>query len=231
MTVKIGNDWDNLLSDQWSMPYYRELRKLLIDEYRNHTVYPSSDHIFDALKYVSYVDCKVLIIGQDPYHGPKQANGLSFSVQRGVPLPPSLVNIYKEIEDDLKIKMPDNGDLSYWAQQGVLLLNSTLTVRAHQANSHRAIGWQILTDRVVELLGKREKPLVFLLWGKFAESKAKYVVNPKSLILKSVHPSPLSAYRGFFGSRPFSKINKFLEDTGQEPIDWKIPEAYGRLHG
>ncbi len=231
MTVKIGNDWDLLLEDQWSKPYYRELRKLLIDEYKNHTVYPPSDHIFDALKYVSYENCKVLIIGQDPYHGPKQANGLSFSVQRGVPLPPSLVNIYKEIEDDLKIKMQDNGDLSYWAKQGVLLLNSTLTVRAHQANSHRAIGWQLLTDRVVELLGKRDKPLVFLLWGRFAESKAKYVVNPRSLILRSAHPSPLSAYRGFFGSRPFSKINKFLEDMGQEPIDWQIPETYGGLHG
>lgn len=231
MAVKIGNDWDLLLDDQWSKPYYLELRKLLIKEYKNYTIYPSSEHIFDALRYVSYKDCKVLILGQDPYHGPKQANGLSFSVASGVPLPPSLVNIYKEIEDDIGVKMPQNGDLSYWAKQGVLLLNSTLTVRAHQANSHSKIGWQMLTDHIVKLLGKREKPMAFLFWGNFARSKARYIKNPSSAIFQSAHPSPLSAYRGFFGSKPFSKINKFLEENGEETIDWKIPEIYGGQYG
>ena len=226
MSVQIGNDWDEILAGEWEKPYYRELRTLLIEEYRHYTVYPPADRIFDALKYVPFSDCKLVILGQDPYHGPNQANGLSFSVQKGVPIPPSLQNIYKELEADLGIAPPNHGDLTSWARQGVLLLNASLTVRAHAANSHANIGWRVLTDRIIRALGGREKPLAFLLWGRFAQSKAKYVTNPRSLVLESAHPSPLSAYRGFFGSHPFSKINRFLEESGQEPIDWSIPDAY-----
>lgn len=224
MTVQIGNDWDEILADEWQKPYYQELRTLLIEEYRHYRVYPPADHIFDALKYVPFKDCKVVILGQDPYHGPKQANGLSFSVQKGVPIPPSLQNIYKELEEDLGISPPKHGDLTVWARQGVLLLNASLTVRAHAANSHANIGWQVLTDRIIRELGQRDKPLAFLLWGRFAQSKSRYVTNPSSLVLSSAHPSPLSAYRGFFGSRPFSKINQFLEEVGQDPVDWRIPD-------
>lgn len=226
MTVHIGNDWDELLADEWSKPYYQELRKLLIQEYKNFKVYPPAGQIFRALEKVPYKKAKVLILGQDPYHEPRQANGLSFSVSPGVPLPPSLVNIYKELEDDLGIPPASHGDLSYWADQGVMLLNASLTVRAHHANSHAQIGWHLLTDRIVRLLGERESPLVFILWGKFAQSKKPLIVNPLSLVLTSAHPSPLSAYRGFFGSKPFSKTNAFLEERGMEPIDWQLPEIY-----
>lgn len=224
MSVRIGNDWDEYLAEEWQKPYYQELRRLLIHEYQTHTIYPPAAHIFDALKWVAYQDCKVVIVGQDPYHGPKQANGLAFSVGPGVPLPPSLVNIYKELEADLGILPAQHGDLTYWAQQGVLLLNASLTVRAHEANSHARIGWSLLTDRILSLLGQRDKPLVFLLWGQFAKSKAGLITNPRSLVLSAPHPSPLSAHRGFFGSRPFSKINQFLVEQGQYPIDWRLPE-------
>ena len=180
--------------------------------------------IFNALKYTSFSEVKAVIIGQDPYHEPNQAHGLSFSVQKGVEIPPSLVNIYKELEDDLGIKPPSHGNLVTWAKQGVLLLNATLTVRAHEANSHAGIGWQIFTDRVISLLNESPSPIAFLLWGANARRKKELITNRKHFIIESAHPSPLSAYRGFFGSRPFSKINQFLERNGRAPIDWHIPE-------
>lgn len=222
MTVNIGNDWDILLADQWDMVYYQNLRRKLIEEYKNYTIYPDMYDIFNALKSVSYEDCKVLILGQDPYHGEGQAHGYAFSVKKGVRTPPSLLNIYKEMRDDIGSFIPNNGYLKKWADQGVLLLNTSLTVRAHEANSHQKIGWEILTDRIIKILNDREKPLVFILWGRNAQAKEKLITNPNHLIIKSVHPSPLSASRGFFGSKPFSKTNNFLKSIGDEPIDWQI---------
>lgn len=222
MTVQIGNDWDEILKDEWSKDYYLNLRKNLIHEYKNYTIYPSMYDIFNALKKVSYKDVKVVILGQDPYHGQGQAHGFSFSVQKGVKTPPSLLNIYKEMHDDLGLYIPNNGNLIKWADQGVLLLNSTLTVRAHQANSHKDIGWSILTDNIIKLLNEREKPIVFLLWGKFAQSKENLITNKRHLIIKSAHPSPFAAHRGFFGSKPFSKTNNFLIKNNMSPIDWQI---------
>ncbi|WP_058990423.1 uracil-DNA glycosylase [Anaerococcus rubeinfantis] len=222
MTVQIGNDWDEILKDEWKKDYYLNLRKNLIHEYKNHTIYPSMYDIFNALKKVPYKDVKVVILGQDPYHGQGQAHGFSFSVQKGVKTPPSLLNIYKELHDDLGLYIPNNGNLIKWADQGVLLLNSTLTVRAHQANSHKDIGWSILTDNIIKLLNDREKPIVFLLWGKFAQSKEILITNKRHLIIKSAHPSPFAAHRGFFGSKPFSKTNDFLIKNNMSPIDWQI---------
>lgn len=222
MTVQIGNDWDEILKDEWSKDYYLNLRKNLIHEYKNYTIYPSMYDIFNALKKVPYKDVKVVILGQDPYHGQGQAHGFSFSVQKGVKTPPSLLNIYKEMHDDLGLYIPNNGNLIKWADQGVLLLNSTLTVRAHQANSHKDIGWSILTDNIIKLLNEREKPIVFLLWGKFAQSKENLITNKRHLIIKSAHPSPFAAHRGFFGSKPFSKTNNFLIKNKMSPIDWQI---------
>lgn len=222
MTVQIGNDWDEILKDEWSKDYYLNLRKNLIHEYKNYTIYPSMYDIFNALKKVSYKDVKVVILGQDPYHGQGQAHGFSFSVQKGVKTPPSLLNIYKEMHDDLGLYIPNNGNLIKWADQGVLLLNSTLTVRAHQANSHKDIGWSILTDNIIKFLNEREKPIVFLLWGKFAQSKENLITNKRHLIIKSAHPSPFAAHRGFFGSKPFSKTNNFLIKNNMSPIDWQI---------
>lgn len=223
MSVHIGNDWDELLAEEWQKPYYRTLRKLLLTEYQRYTVYPPAQDIFTALRYVSYARCRVVILGQDPYHEPRQANGLAFSVHGGVPIPPSLRNIFQELENDLGITPPNHGDLTVWAKRGVLLLNATLTVRAHQANSHEAIGWRVLTDRIISLLGKREKPLAFVLWGRFAQSKRPLIINPEDLVIASPHPSPLSAHRGFFGSRPFSRINRYYEERGEEPMDWRLP--------
>ena len=222
MSVQIGNDWDEILKDEWKKDYYIRLRKNLINEYKNYTIYPNMYDIFNALKKVSYEDTKVVILGQDPYHGVGQAHGFSFSVQEGIKTPPSLLNIYKELHDDLGLYIPNNGNLIKWANQGVLLLNSTLTVRAHQANSHKDIGWTILTDNIIKLLNQREKPLVFILWGKFAQSKEGLITNNRHLILKSAHPSPFAAHRGFFGSKPFSKTNKFLIKNNMSPIDWQI---------
>ena len=222
MTVRLGNDWDEILKEEWKKDYYLNLRKNLIHEYKNHTIYPSMYDIFNALKKVPYKDVKVVILGQDPYHGQGQAHGFSFSVQKGVKTPPSLLNIYKELHDDLGLYIPNNGNLIKWADQGVLLLNSTLTVRAHQANSHKDIGWSILTDNIIKLLNKREKPIVFLLWGKFAQSKENLITNKRHLIIKSAHPSPFAAHRGFFGSKPFSKTNNFLIKNNMSPIDWQI---------
>lgn len=220
--VNLDNSWDNLLKDEFNKEYYSKLRKLLIDEYKNYIIYPSMDLIYDSLKKVDYLDAKVVILGQDPYHGPNQAHGHSFSVLPGVRKPPSVQNIFKELETDLGCYIPNNGYLMHWVEQGVLLLNTSLTVRAGQANSHRNIGWHILTDRIIELLGKRDEPLVFILWGRNAIDKEKLLTNKNHLIIKSVHPSPLSAYRGFFGSKPFSRCNDFLIKNNLKPIDWQI---------
>ena len=222
MSVQIGNDWDQLLKEEWDKPYYKNLRKFLINEYRHYNIYPNMYDLFNALKYVSYEDTKVVILGQDPYHGKGQAHGFSFSVKEDVPIPPSLLNIYKELNNDLGLFIPDNGDLTKWAKQGVLLLNTVLTVREKSPNSHRGKGWEILTDRIIEILNKRNKPMVFILWGANAKSKERLITNKNHLILKPVHPSPLSAYRGFFGSKVFSKTNEFLRANNMDEIDWQI---------
>ena len=217
------NDWGQYLKEEMAQPYYRQLRQFLIGEYSTKQVYPDMYSIFNALHYTSYADTKVLILGQDPYHEPGQAHGLSFSVQPNVPPPPSLVNIFKELETDLGCTVPNNGCLGPWARQGVLLLNTVLTVQAHRANSHRDKGWEIFTDKIISLLNQREKPVAFILWGSPARRKKAMITNPQHFIVESPHPSPLSAYRGFFGSRPFSKVNKFLESVGEEPINWQLP--------
>lgn len=217
------NDWGQYLKEEMAQPYYRQLRQFLIGEYSTKQVYPDMYSIFNALHYTSYADTKVLILGQDPYHEPGQAHGLSFSVQPNVPPPPSLVNIFKELETDLGCTVPNNGCLEPWTRQGVLLLNTVLTVQAHRANSHRDKGWEIFTDKIISLLNQREKPVAFILWGSPARRKKAMITNPQHFIVESPHPSPLSAYRGFFGSRPFSKVNKFLESVGEEPINWQLP--------
>ncbi|WP_058485778.1 uracil-DNA glycosylase [Defluviitalea phaphyphila] len=221
--VKFNNDWDEILKDEFNKEYYLKLRQFLIKEYRTNIIYPDKYKIFEALKLTSYKDTKVVILGQDPYHGENQAHGLAFSVQKGVEIPPSLKNIYKELMTDLNCYMPNNGYLVPWAKQGVLLLNASLTVVANHANSHRNKGWEIFTDNIIKLLNKKETPVVFLLWGNNAKEKAKFITNPIHLVLKAAHPSPLSANRGFFGCKHFSKTNKFLRETGQKEIDWQIP--------
>lgn len=217
------NDWAEFLNPELKKPYYLELRKFLVDEYKTRQIFPDMYDIFNALHCTSYHDTKVVILGQDPYHGDGQAHGLSFSVKPGVKAPPSLVNIFKELKEDLGCEIPNNGCLKPWTQQGVLLLNTVLTVRAHQANSHRNMGWEKFTDRIIEILNEREKPIAFVLWGAPARKKKKMITNPKHFIVESAHPSPLSAFNGFFGSRPFSKVNAFLEAVGEKPIDWQIP--------
>lgn len=218
------NDWNEYLAAELKEDYYLKLRDFLKEEYKTKIIYPSMYDIFNALHYTSYHECKVVILGQDPYHGPGQAHGLSFSVKPGVKAPPSLVNIFKELQEDLGCKIPNNGCLKTWAEQGVLLLNTVLTVREHQANSHKGIGWETFTDKVISLLNEREKPVAFILWGGPARRKKAMITNPKHFIVESAHPSPLSASHGFFGSRPFSKVNDFLRSTGQTPIDWQIPD-------
>lgn len=221
--IEFNNEWDELLKDEFKKPYYLELRKKLIYEYRTQQIFPGMYDIFNALKYTSYSDIKAVIIGQDPYHGVGQAHGLSFSVKKGVAPPPSLVNIFKEIKSDLGIdNMGKHGELTEWAKNGVLLLNSVLTVRANQARSHRNLGWEEFTDNVIRLINLREKPVVFMLWGADAKAKEKLITNPNQLILKAAHPSPLSAFNGFFGCRHFSKANEFLKSKGIEEIDWSI---------
>ncbi len=222
--VHIGNDWDELLKGEFDKEYYQKLRKFLASEYRSRTIYPSMYDIFNALKYTPYHEVRAVILGQDPYHGPGQAHGLSFSVQKGVPVPPSLNNIYQELEDDVGFHRPSHGCLTQWAQGGVLLLNTVLTVRAHAANSHRGMGWENFTDRVIDLLNERQEPMVFLLWGANARSKQKHITNPNHLVLTAPHPSPLSAYQGFFGCRHFSRCNAFLQEHGQQPIQWQLEE-------
>ncbi len=223
----LENGWSLLLEDEFGKPYCRELREFLKEEYAAATVYPEKDDIFNALRYTDYEDVKVVILGQDPYHGPGQAHGLSFSVKPGVKLPPSLRNIFKELEADLGCEIPDNGYLKKWADQGVLLLNTVLTVREGEANSHRGKGWEIFTDRVITLLNEREKPVIFILWGKPAQTKLKLIDESRHYIITSVHPSPLSARRGFFGSKPFSKANAILRERGEKEIDWQIEDLQG----
>ncbi len=218
--VRLNNDWDDILKDEWEKPYYRQLHNFLKEEYSTRRIYPDMHDIFNALKYTPFSNTKVCIIGQDPYHGPGQAHGLCFSVKKGVALPPSLVNIYKEITDDVGVTMPPYGDLTGWAKQGILLLNTVLTVRAGSPNSHKDKGWEIFTDRVISELNKKETPVVFLLWGANAERKARIITNPIHKKLITVHPSPLSAYRGFFGCRHFSKTNEILEQNGLSKIEW-----------
>lgn len=220
--VNIGNEWDELLADEFKKDYYLQLRQFLISEYNSRTIYPPMNDIFNALKATSYSDVKAVILGQDPYHGAGQAHGMCFSVKKGTPPPPSLQNIFKEIQSELGFPIPAHGELTAWAKSGVLLLNTVLTVREGQANSHRGHGWEILTDRVIELLNERETPIVFLLWGGNARAKAKLITNPKHLVLQCAHPSPLSAYNGFFGCGHFIKANEFLQSNGISPINWSI---------
>lgn len=219
--VRIGNSWDRVLEGEFDKEYYLKLREFLKEEYRTKVIYPDMHNIFNSLKLTSYDDVKVVILGQDPYHGKGQAHGLAFSVQKGVPKPPSLLNIFKELKDDLGYPIPIHGNLESWARQGVLLLNTVLTVREGQANSHQGKGWEIFTDTVIGHLSKREDPVIFLLWGAPA-GKKEALIDERHRVLKSVHPSPLSAHRGFFGSRPFSRSNDILRDMGKEPIDWRI---------
>lgn len=216
----IGNDWDNVLNIIWNSNGFKSFYNKILNEYDIKTIYPPKDYIFNALKLTSYENTKVVIVGQDPYHGENQAHGLSFSVQKGIKLPPSLQNIYRELETDLGIKPRLDGDLTGWAKQGVLLLNAVLTVEKDKAGSHRNWGWELLTDYIIKVLNKKDSPIVFILWGNFAKEKAKLITNPKHFIIISPHPSPFSAYSGFFGSKPFSKTNNYLAKNNLTPIDW-----------
>lgn len=218
---KITNNWHNLLKEEFNKPYFKKLQEFLTEEYQTKTIYPKAENIFNALNYCKYEDVKVVIIGQDPYHQPNQAHGLSFSVQDGVPLPPSLKNIFKEIEADIGVKPYESGNLIRWAKQGVLLLNTVLTVRKDCPNSHKGMGWEIFTSKVLELVNKKETPVVFLLWGGNAKAFESLIDKSKHFCLKSAHPSPLSAYNGFFGCKHFSKTNEILQNNGQKPIDWR----------
>lgn len=218
----LKNDWQKLLEEEFNKEYYLKLREFLIKEYKTEIIHPDMYDIFNALHYTDYKNVKVVILGQDPYHGPNQAHGLSFSVKPGVPAPPSLMNIFKELKGDLGCYIPNNGYLKKWADQGVLLLNTVLTVREGHANSHKNMGWEYFTDKIISLLNDREDPVVFILWGRNAQAKLNIINSPTHYIIKSVHPSPLSAHNGFFGSKPFSKANKFLTDLGRNPIDWQI---------
>ena len=220
----INGDWLEALKDEFKKDYYKQLFEKVNEEYRTRLIFPPANDIFNAFHLTPLKDVKVVILGQDPYHGNNQAHGLCFSVKPEVEIPPSLVNIYKELHDDLGCTIPDHGYLVKWAKQGVLMLNTVLTVRAHQANSHRGIGWEEFTDAAIRVLNTQARPIVFILWGRPAQMKKAMLNNPKHLILEAPHPSPLSSYRGFFGSRPFSKTNQFLEANGVEPIDWQIDE-------
>ena len=222
MSEIFKNSWNDLLKDELKKDYYKNLRSFLLEEYKTKVIFPNAYDIYNALHYTDYKDVKAVILGQDPYHGPNQAHGLAFSVKPGVRIPPSLLNMYKELRTDIGCYMPNNGYLEKWARQGVLLLNTALTVRQAEANSHKKIGWEIFTDHIIELLNEREDPVVFILWGNNAISKEKLITNKNHYIIKSVHPSPLSASRGFFGSKPFSKTNDFLKSIGKEIIDWQI---------
>ena len=220
----INGDWLEALKDEFKKDYYKQLFEKVNEEYRTRLIFPPANDIFNAFHLTPLKDVKVVILGQDPYHGNNQAHGLCFSVKPEVEIPPSLVNIYKELHDDLGCTIPDHGYLVKWATQGVLMLNPVLPVRAHQANSHRGIGWEEFTDAAIRVLNTQDRPIVFILWGRPAQMKKAMLNNPKHLILEAPHPSPLSSYRGFFGSRPFSKTNQFLEANGVEPIDWQIDE-------
>ncbi len=218
----LKNDWANFLNDEFKKEYYLKLREFLKREYATRTIYPDMYDIYNALHYTSYENTKVVILGQDPYHGPNQAHGLSFSVQKGVAIPPSLQNIYRELQDDLGFAPPSHGYLKKWADEGVLLLNTVLTVRERQPASHRGKGWEQFTDKVIQTVNEKTEPVVFILWGRHAQAKEALLTNDRHLAIKSPHPSPFSANRGFFGSRPFSRANAFLQANGRTPIDWEI---------
>ncbi len=220
--ISFNNNWDDILKNEFDKPYYLELREFLLEEYKSHIIYPDKYKIYEAFSLTDYNDVKVVILGQDPYHGPNQAHGLAFSVSPGVAIPPSLQNIYKELHSDLGLMIPKHGNLVEWAKQGVLLLNTSFTVRSGEANSHRGKGWEILTDKVIKLLSEREEPMVFLLWGKNASDKEKFIDTSKHLVLKAPHPSPLSAHRGFLGCKHFSKTNEFLIKNKIAPINWQL---------
>lgn len=219
----LKNDWAPLLEEEFSKPYYLQLREFLKQEYKHYRIYPDMYEIFNALHYTAFADVKVVILGQDPYHGPNQAHGLSFSVKPGVPLPPSLKNIFLELQADLGCTPPSSGYLVPWTKQGVLLLNTVLTVREGEAHSHQGKGWEIFTDRVIEILNRKSKPVVYILWGSAAQMKQQLIDTNKHFIIKAPHPSPLSAHRGFFGSKPFSKTNSILKTIGQTEINWQLP--------
>jgi len=220
----ITKNWYELLKEEFEKPYYKNLINFLEMEYKTKTIYPKPENVFNALNRVKYDDVKVVIIGQDPYHGMGQAHGLSFSVEKDINIPPSLQNIYKELKEDCGCYIPNNGYLKRWADQGILLLNTVLTVRAHQANSHQGKGWEQFTDAIIRAVNEQDRPIVYMLWGRPAQSKASMLTNPKHLILKAPHPSPLSAYRGFFGCKHFSLANEFLVKNGEEAIDWQIKD-------
>ena len=222
---KITNDWLNVIGEEFQKEYYVKLRRVLIHEYKTQTIFPAADDIFNAFHFTPFHKVKVLILGQDPYHNVNQAMGLSFAVSPTQPvLPPSLKNIYQELHDDLGCPVAKSGWLKKWADQGVLLLNAILTVRAHQAMSHQNLGWQNFTDAAIRAVNTIERPVVYVLWGRSAQEKKRLITNPKHLVLCAPHPSPLSAFHGFFGSRPFSKLNNFLQENGEEPIDWQIED-------
>ncbi len=218
----LKNDWNEVIGEEFSKPYYQELRSFLKQEYESHTIYPSMDDLFNALHYTSYSKTKVVILGQDPYHGPNQAHGLSFSVKPGVKVPPSLQNMYKELHEDIGCEIPNHGYLVPWAEQGVLLLNTVLSVRKGEAASHKGKGWETFTDAVIRALNERNRPVIFVLWGRHAQAKQELITNERHPIITAAHPSPFSAHRGFFGTRPFSKINSLLEERGEEPIKWNL---------
>lgn len=222
----ITNDWLDAINPEFSKPYYASLYKYVKDEYSRYVIYPPANDIFNAFHFTPLSKVKVVILGQDPYHGPNQAHGLCFSVKKEVDIPPSLVNIYKELNSDLGCYIPDNGFLQKWAEQGVLMLNTVLTVRAGAANSHQGKGWEHFTDAAIQAVNAQDRPIVYMLWGRPARMKKAMLNNPKHLVLESAHPSPLSAYKGFFGTRPFSKANDFLAGNGIEPIDWQIENVH-----
>lgn len=222
MKTILHNDWQNFLSEEFEKPYYQSLRNFLLSEYQTHQIFPDKNDIFNALHYTALADVKVVLIGQDPYHDDNQAHGLAFSVKPTQKIPPSLVNIYKELHDDIGCPVPSHGYLKKWADQGVLLLNTVLTVRAHEANSHQGKGWEQFTDAIIRILNAQDRPIVYFLWGKPAQKKKSMLTHPKHLILEAPHPSPLSCYRGFYGSKPFSRANVFLTSHGIPEIDWSI---------
>ena len=218
----IGNNWDNVLNEELKKEYFQELMSFIKSEYKTKTIYPKQSEVFNAFRYTDFDDVKVVILGQDPYHGPNQAEGLSFSVSNEVLKPPSLKNIFKELENDLGIKYPESNSLKPWAKEGVLLLNAVLTVEEHKPTSHKDKGWETFTDEIIRTINKKETPVVFILWGAYARKKKELITNPIHLVIESAHPSPFSAYNGFFGSKPFSKTNKFLKQNNLKEIDWRV---------
>ena len=218
----IGNKWDLLLEEEYKKDYFKNLLEFIKKEYQTKTIYPKQNEVFNALRYTDYDNVKVVILGQDPYHGPNQAEGLSFSVSNEVLKPPSLKNIFKELEDDLNIPFPKSNSLKAWAREGVLLLNAVLTVEEHKPTSHKDKGWEEFTDSIIKILNKKEEPIVFILWGAYARKKKELITNQVHYVIESAHPSPFSAYNGFFGSKPFSKTNEFLKKNNLKEIDWKV---------